>query len=143
MAKVYNVLESHLKTSFDFVNCIQCQIYKPKAKTTHLLYLQKNPQSRVKNYSGNLNIRQVQFFKCWLMVFQLSKDILKFDQKSGFGYFLDTISDGISAVDRFSDIFCSISRHTANKQYIFGRHLAISLVLGVRHFKANVETTQF
>ena len=28
-------------TSFGYVNCIQCEIYKPKAKTIHLLFLQK------------------------------------------------------------------------------------------------------
>ena len=30
------------KYSFDFVNCILCEIYKSKEKTTHLLYFQKN-----------------------------------------------------------------------------------------------------
>ena len=32
---------SLLKYSFDFLNCIYCEIFKPKEKTTHLLYLQK------------------------------------------------------------------------------------------------------
>ena len=55
------------KYSFDFVNIILCGIYKPKEKTTHLLYLQKYFGDHLK--MANMGI------SCWIIK---SSQILKF-----------------------------------------------------------------
>ena len=41
--------------SFDFANCISCELYKPTAKTTYLLYLRKHPFDPSLDYDLSLS----------------------------------------------------------------------------------------
>ena len=66
------------KYSFDFVNCIQCEAYKPKAKATHLLYLRKqDKQTHTQKRNNKINVGHIKKSDVQAQKQKIGKEIAK------------------------------------------------------------------